>query len=135
MLIKEVKTMTQSTLMRQEMLNPTEKLAYSIERKRMKNIQLNFAINDLVILKLTYMQKSNELLLITNFKEVTGESRPTVAMKEAWIENELFDEKMELEIAKENVKSIQRDIDLINDDIKLYEYQCQMKLGRRGKTQ
>lgn len=129
MLIKEVKTMTQSTLMRQEMPNPTEKLADSIERKRMKNIQLNFAINDHVSLKLTYMQKSNELLLTTDFKKVTGESRPTVAMKEAWIENELFDEKMELEIAKENVKSIQRDIDLINDDIKLYEYECQMKLG------
>lgn len=121
--------MTQSTLMRQEMPNPTEKLADAIEQKRMKNIQLNFAINDYVSLKLTYSQKSNELLLTTDFKEVTGESRPTVAMKDAWIENALFDEKMEMEIAKENVKSIQREIDILNDEIKLYEYTCQMKLG------
>ena len=121
--------MTQSTLVRQEMPNPTEKLADKIEEKRMKNIQLNFAINDYVSLKLTYAQKSNELLLTTDFKEVTGESKPTVAMKDAWIENALFNEKMEMEIAKENVKSIQREIDIINDEIKLYEYQCQMKLG------
>ena len=121
--------MTQSTLMRQEMPNPTEKLADKIEEKRMKNIQLNFAINDYVSLKLTYAQKSNELLLTTDFKEVTGESRPTVAMKDAWIENALFDEKMEMEIAKENVKSIQREIDILNDEIKLYEYTCHMKLG------
>ena len=121
--------MTQSTLVRQEMPNPTEKLADKIEEKRMKNIQLNFAINDYVSLKLTYAQKSNELLLTTDFKEVTGESKPTVAMKDAWIENALINEKMEMEIAKENVKSIQREIDIINDEIKLYEYQCQMKLG------
>ena len=121
--------MTQSTLVRQEMQNPTEKLADKIEEKRMKNIQLNFAINDYVSLKLTYEQKSNELLLTTDFKEVTGESRPTVAMKDAWIENALFDEKMEMEIAKENVKSMQREIDILNDEIKLYKYTCHMKLG------
>ena len=109
--------------------DPTARLQQTIDIKREKNIQLNFAINDYITLKLTYTQKSNELLLTTDFKEVTGESRPTVAMKDAWIENHLFDEKMEMEIAKENVKSITREIDILNDEIKLYEYKCQMKLG------
>ena len=102
-------------------VDPTERLQQIIEEKRLKQTQLNFAINDYVSLKLTYEQKTNELQLTTDFKEVTGESRPTVAMKEAWVENQLFDEKMELTIAKENVESIKRDINLLNDEIKLYE--------------
>ena len=108
--------------------DPTDKLCQIIAEKREKHTQLNFAINDYVILKLSYEQKNNELLLTTDFKKVTGESRPTVAMKEAYIENTLFDEKMEMNIAKENVNSIKRDIDLLNDEIKLYELQCKMRM-------
>lgn len=108
--------------------NPTDRLQQVINEKKEKNVQLNFAINDYISLKLAYEQKSNELLLTTDFKQVTGESRPTVAMKEAWIENQLFNEKMEMNIAKENVNSIKRDIDLLNDEFKLYSYKCDMEL-------
>lgn len=107
---------------------PEAKLACVIEEKRKQNNQLNKAINDYVSLKLTYTQKSNEALLTTNFKEVLNESRPTVAMKEAYIENLLFDEKMELSIAKENIGCIKREIEILNDYIKLFEYQIQMEM-------
>ena len=106
----------------------TDRLQQVINDKKTKNAQLNFAINDYVSLKLSYMEKSNEALLTTDFKKVLDESRPTVAMKEAYIENLLFDEKMQLELAKENVKTLQRDIDIINDEIKLFELKCQMEL-------
>jgi len=106
----------------------TDRLQQVINDKKAKNTQLNFAINDYVSLKLSYMEKSNEALLTTDFKKVLDESRPTVAMKEAYIENLLFDEKMQLELAKENVKTLQRDIDIINDEIKLFELKCQMEL-------
>lgn len=108
---------------------PTDRLQQAINEKKIKNAQLTFAVNDYVSLKLAYEQKSNELLLTTDFKEVTGESRPTVAMKDAWIENQLFDQKSELNIAKENIACLKRDIDIINDEIKLYECQCQMVIG------
>ena len=49
-------------------------------------------------------------------------------MKEDWVENQLAEEKMEMNIAKENVSSIKRDIDLLSDEIKLYELQCQMRM-------
>lgn len=111
-----------------EINDPTDRLQQVIACKREKNVQLNFAINDYVILKLNYEQKTNELILTTDFKAVTGESRPTVAMKEAWMENELFIEKMEMNIAKENVNSIKRDIDILNNEIKLYELQAQMRM-------
>ena len=113
-----------------EINNPTDRLQQVINCKREKNVQLNFAINDYVSLKLAYEQKKNELLLTTDFKAVLDESRPTVAMKEAWIENTLFEEKMEVNIAKENVNSIKRDIDLLNDEIRLYSYQCEMELNK-----
>ena len=120
--------MNEELIIQKSVTDPTDKLCQIIAEKRAKNTQLNFAINDYVSLKLAYEQKNNELLLTTDFKQVTGESRPTVAMKEAWIENQLFDEKMEMNIAKENVASIKRDIDLLNDEIKLYELQTQMRM-------
>lgn len=120
--------MNEELIIQKSVTDPTDKLCQIIAEKRAKNTQLNFAINDYVSLKLAYEQKNNELLLTTDFKQVTGESRPTVAMKEAYIENALFDEKMEMNIAKENVASIKRDIDLLNDEIKLYELQTQMRM-------
>lgn len=111
-----------------EINDPTDRLQQVIDCKREKHTQLNFAINDYVSLKLSYEQKTNEMLLTTDFKQVTGESRPTVAMKEAYMENALFDEKMEMNIAKENVASIKRDIELLNNELKLYELQCQMRM-------
>jgi len=114
------------TILKKE--DPTDKLSQKIEEKLKANEQLTCAINDYISLKLSYKQKSNELLLTTNFKEVLDESRPTVAMKEAWIENQLFDLKMEMEMAKENVKIITRDIELLDDYIKLYELKTRMEL-------
>lgn len=111
-----------------EINDPTDRLQQVIDCKREKHTQLNFAINEYISIKLAYEHKTNELLLTTDFKKVTGESRPTVAMKEAWVENQLAEEKMEMNIAKENVSRIKRDIDLLNDEIKLYELQCQMRM-------
>lgn len=120
--------MNEELIIQKVSVDPTDKLCQIIAEKKEKNTQLNFAINDYVSLKLSYEQKTNEMLLTTDFKAVTGESRPTVAMKEAYMENALFDEKMEMDIAKENVNSIKRDIDLLNDEIKLYELQAQMRM-------
>lgn len=122
--------MNEELIIQKSVTDPTDKLCQIIAEKRAKNTQLNFAINDYVSLKLAYEQKNNELLLTTDFKAVLDESRPTVAMKEAWIENALFEEKMEVNIAKENVNSIKRDIDLLNDEIRLYSYQCEMELNK-----
>jgi hypothetical protein len=111
---------------------PTDKLEECINEKKIRNAQLNFAANDYISLKMSYQQKANELLLTTNFKEVLDESRPTVAMKDAWIENQLMDEKMEMNIAKENVNAIKRDIDIINDEIQLWEYKVQLTIQKKG---
>lgn len=108
--------------------DPTARLQFIIEEKRQQNKQLTLAINDYVSLKLAYMQKSNEALLTTDFKTVLDESRPTVAMKDAYIENLLFDEKMQLTLAEENVKCIKREIEILNDEIKLYELKTKMEL-------
>ena len=108
---------------------PNERLNQVIGEKKIKNAQLNFAINDYTSLKLQYLQKNNDLLLNTDFEEVLGKKRPTVGEKEAYIENKLFTLKSELTIAKENVASIKRDIDILNDEIKLYELEIQMELN------
>ena len=106
----------------------TDRLAQIIGEKKIKNEQLKFAINDNISLKLELMKKSNELLLNTDFKKVTGESRPTVAMKEAYIEEQLFTLKSEVEISKANVESIKRDIEILNNEFKMFEYEIQMEL-------
>ena len=120
--------MNEELLIQKTERQPTDKLCQIIAEKKAKNTQLNFAINDYISLKLSFNRKSNELLLTTDFKAVTGESRPTVAMKEAWIENQLFDLKSEMNIAKENISSIKRDIEILNDEIRLYELMTQKEL-------
>ena len=121
MLIKGGRTMIDYT-------NPTEKLEDLISEKIEKTSQLKFAINDHISLKLKYKKESNDLLLNTDFKEATGESRPTVAMKEAYIENKLYDLLVQLEISKENVSYIKKEIELIDNYISLYEYVIQLEL-------
>ena len=106
----------------------TKKLQEKIEEKKEKTMQLKFAINDYTCLKLKYMKLSNDYLLHTDFKEATGEARPTVAMKEAYIDSELFDLKTEVTIAKENINCIKRDIEILNDEIRLCEYQIKLEL-------
>ena len=109
-------------------MNHTEALDNVLGEKKIKNAQLNFAINDYPSLKLQYLQKNNNLLLNTDFEEVLGKTRPTVGEKEAYIETQLFTLKSELEIAKENVASIKRDIDLLNDELKAYDLLIKMRL-------
>lgn len=111
-----------------EMNNPTARMQLTIEEKRKQNKQLKLAVNDYITLKHEYLQKTNEALLTTDFKKVLDESRPTVAMKEAYIDNLYYDEKLELAIAKENISCIKRDIEILNDEIKLYELQTQLEL-------
>jgi len=127
-IFKEVKTMNEELVIQKIERDPTDKLCQIMSEKRVKNTQLNFAINDYTSLKLQYLQKSNDLLLNTDFEEVLGKKRPTVGEKEAYIENALFTLKSELTIAKENVNSIKRDIELLNDEIRLYELEIQMRL-------
>ena len=107
---------------------PIDRIAQVIGEKKIKNQQLKFAINDHISFKLEYMKKSNDLLLNTDFKKVLNESRPTVAMKEAYIDNELFTLKSELEISKENISAIKRDIEILDNELKMFEYEIQMEL-------
>ena len=109
-------------------MDATDRMFQVIGEKRIKNAQLNFAINDYTSLKLQYSQKNNNLLLNTDFEEVLGKKRPTVAEKEAYIETQLVTLKSELTIAKENINSIKRDIDILNDELRAFELKAQMKV-------
>ena len=128
MLFKEVKSMNEELVIQTIGREPTERLQQVIGEKKIKNAQLNFAINDYTSLKLQYLKKSNDLLLQTDFEEVLGKKRPTVAEKEAYIENALFILKSEVEIAKENVNSIKRDIDILNNEFKAFSYETEIYL-------
>jgi len=62
----------------------------------------------------------DDLLMQTNFKEVLGESRPTVAMKEAWINKQtsIKDLTDKLNSYEEDVQTYKDKVNILNDLIK-----------------
>lgn len=116
----------------QEMKKPIEKLEDTIDQKVIINTELHSAINRYIDLKLKYSDESNKLLLNTDFKEATGEARPTVAMKEAYIKNKLFHLHTELMVCEEYVNSLKRQLRLLDDYILLYEKMIQIEVHMGG---
>ena len=99
-----------------------------INNKHDKLIELKKQIKNETNLQLTYLHKYNDKLLHTNFKAATGESRPTVAMKEAYIQERLREDYDNLKIAETKTKIIKKEMDLLNDRIRLEEYLIKLEL-------
>lgn len=116
MLIIEVKKM-----------DPINRLDRRICTKCNLQNDLKKAINSHVSIKLEYMHKSNEIRLKRDVikEELELSKAPTEKQVQAYIEEKLLFLKSELEISKENVNMIQRDLDLIDDEIRLCEYEIQ----------
>ena len=78
---------------------------------------LRIAMQDEVKANLKYDHEFNKLLLETDFKAALNESRPTVNMKEAYINEQikdLYDNKV---IIGERVKMLKKMIDLVDERI------------------
>lgn len=109
-------------------ISPVTTLAIIINKKHDKTKELTKAIANEAEQQVNYLHKYNDKLLNTNFKEATGESRPTVAMKEAYIQEELKEDYDNLKQAETRTKIIRRDIELLNDRIRLEEYIIKLEL-------
>jgi len=91
-------------------------------REKSKTTQkLNDALTNLTKLEISYETKSNELWVTTNFSEVIVESRPTVDMKKAYIDNELKDIVSKIKIERNNVEVLKNDLKVTNALIKAEE--------------
>ena len=110
--------------------NPINTMERRLTSKLLLQNDLRRAINSHVSLKLEYMHKSNEIRLKPDaIKEALELSKlPTEKQTQAYIDEKLLFLKSELEISKENVECIKRDLNSIDDEIRLVEYQIQ-KLG------
>lgn len=88
---------------------------------------VNIAVDEFVNLKNEYIMRSNELRLNTDFKEVLGLNKAaTEKQQQAYIDNVLKDLVQDVRIAEENVKSLKRDVDLLNDKITLEKYRLKL---------
>lgn len=88
------------------------------EKSEALNI-LNIAVNEYIRLKNEYLVKSNELKIKpTMIQEELGLSRAaTEKQTQAYVDDKFKDLVRDLNIARENVSSWKRDVDLINDKI------------------
>lgn len=88
------------------------------EKSEALNI-LNIAVNEYIRLKNEYLVKSNELKIKpTMIQEELGLSRAATEKQiQAYVDDKFKDLVRDLNIARENVSSWKRDVDLINDKI------------------
>lgn len=108
---------------------PLARMEFAIVEKGKAEQKLKAAINSHTTLKLDYLHKGNKIMLDPKLKEKMGLSKaPSEKMKQAHIEETYSDLKNDVEIAKENVAIIKREIELLDDEISLYKYQCQMEM-------
>ena len=99
--------------MTEDKVNPMDEL---IQEKENIVEQLNIAANDYVTLKNRYTVKSNQIRLKPDkIKEDMGLSKaPTEKQQQAYIDDQLKDVLQEKNIAKENMSSWKRKLDLID---------------------
>lgn len=106
-----------------------------LEEKAAKIKELKDAVNSEISLKLDYEHKYNEKLisptLTAEVKEATGDSRPTAAMKDAYIVEQLKTEYDNLELAKNNKSLIRKDLELLDNQISLEKYVMQLILKEK----
>ena len=121
-----------------EIKSTVPEIAAMVEILNMKNRKieaLQEAVNSETTLKLDYEHKYNEWLispeLTEKVKEHTGESRPTVDMKKAYIIEQLKTEYDDLKIAEANSSLIRRDLELIDNLLSAEKYVLNLELQQR----
>lgn len=80
--------------------------------------RLRFAENNLETAKIDLQNKKDTLLLETDFKTVLNESRPTVAMKEAYMKPHLADFENKVDKYNQQAVFYKDKISIINDLIR-----------------
>lgn len=68
-----------------------------------------------------YKEKKCRLLLETDFVEVLNKSRPTIDEKNAYVDLNTLELKKTKELIYDNIKYLEMQLDLINDEISLKE--------------
>ena len=89
-----------------------------INAKSTALFELRTLEKDLLNLEHDYLTQESEILLRTDFKELglTNEK-----MRKAYLNDQLFDEKCDIDIAKGNIESKKDTIEIINHLIKVRE--------------
>ena len=100
-------------------VSETTNLALLLNKKQDLIQELAEAIETETRLTLEYDHKSNKLLLETDFPEVLNDKRPTVAMKDGYIMEQLHDLYDAKVIAEENTKLLRKHLDLVDNRINL----------------
>lgn len=92
---------------------------------------VNIAVNEFIRLKNHYTVKSNEYRIKPDsIQEELGLSRaPTEKQQQAYIDDQLKDLVQDMRIAEENVSSWKREVNLINDKIRVEKYRLKLFLG------
>lgn len=74
--------------------------------------------NDLKFAEIALKDRKDTLLLETDFKKELGESRPTVAMKEAWMKPYLAELEADVDLKSDEILFYKNKLTIINDLIK-----------------
>lgn len=80
--------------------------------------KLQPAMKELEQAKINLQQEKDKLLLETDFKTVLNESRPTVAMKEAYMQPKLVKFEKAVKSSEENIQFYKNKLNILNDLIK-----------------
>lgn len=80
--------------------------------------KLQPAIKDLETAKIELQDKKDDLLLNTNFKEKLNESRPTIAMKEAYIKPLVIKQQQKVDKFEDSVTFYKNKLNILNELIK-----------------
>ena len=99
-------------------VNNDDSLDTLLKLKESKTNKLNEALVALNKANIEYSEKSHEIMLKTDFKEVLNESRPTVAQKEAYIDNELKKVVASVKTEETNVEVLKNEIRVLDASIK-----------------
>lgn len=112
-------------------VSPVTTLSIMINNKHDKLEELQKAINDELVIKLTFLHRANAVRIDPDLKEKLGLSKnPTEKQTQAYIENTYQEDFDALKIAEENTKLIKRQLDLIDDRISLEKYAIQLELKK-----
>ncbi|WP_405286421.1 hypothetical protein [Methanobrevibacter sp.] len=100
-----------------------------VNKKQELSQELAEAVETETRFVLEYDHQYNDLLLKTDFEEVLGVKRPAVAMKEAWLVEQLHDLYDAKKIAEENTRALKRHIDFVDNRISFERMVIRLKHG------
>ena len=106
----------------------TAELRDLIQEKSEALNTVNIAVNEYVRLKNQYIVKSNEIRIKPDeIQEELGLSKvPSEKQQQAYIDDKLKDLVQDIKISEENVKSWKREVDLLDDKIRLERYRVNL---------